>query len=271
MLQFLYNTVFGRIILKFLVCKPVSTFVGLLLSTKFSKFFIKPYVKKNKINFNGIYIPQNGFQSFNDFFSRTKIKTDFSKGDKILYSPCDAFLTIQKIDGNTFFSVKNSSYTINDLLQDEQTAKQFKDGTALIFRLTPNHYHRYCFAADGTVVTTQKLPGILHCVRPIALRQFPVFAQNAREYCVINTNNFGTILQMEVGALFVGKICNAKYLNNECVKGGTEKGFFQFGGSTIILLLQKGKAKINDEILNRTKNEHGEVSVKYGENLLTVD
>ena len=44
---------------------------------------------------------------------------------------------------------------------------------------------------------------------------------------------------MEVGALMVGRISNNRGIS-DCVKKGEEKGCFEFGGSTIILLLQKG-------------------------------
>ena len=54
------------------------------------------------------------------------------------------------------------------------------------------------------------IPGELHTVRPIALAALPVFTRNCREYMLIATQNFGTVAQIEVGAMLVGKIENYK-------------------------------------------------------------
>ena len=45
----------------------------------------------------------------------------------------------------------------------------------------------------------------MHCVRPIAMEKYPVYVQNTREYTLIDTENFGQVVQMEIGALLVGK------------------------------------------------------------------
>jgi Phosphatidylserine decarboxylase len=71
--------------------------------------------------------------------------------------------------------------------------------------LCVDDYHRYGYVDDGKIVENNYVPGVLHTVRPIALNRYPVFVQNSREYSVIETNNFGTIAQIEVGALMIGK------------------------------------------------------------------
>ena len=50
--------------------------------------------------------------------------------------------------------------------------------------------------------------GVFHTVQPIALEHCPVYKENTRKYCIIKTNEFGTILMMEVGAMMVGRITN---------------------------------------------------------------
>ena len=68
---------------------------------------------------------------------------------------------------------------------------------------------------------------------------------------------------MEVGALMVGKITNAH--KDICrVRRGDEKGYFEFGGSTIILLLEKDKVKICEDLFDNTKKGF-ETIVKQGE------
>ena len=145
----------------------------------------------------------------------------------------------------------------------EKLAEEYQDGMALIFRLTPSHYHRYSYGISGQVTEEKKIPGILHCVRPIVTGRIPVFVQNARQYQVIETNAFGKVVQMEVGALMVGKIRNHKRLQNEFVTPNDEKGYFQFGGSTIIMLFKKDQLKLKRSLLTQ-KIPTGELMVRKG-------
>lgn len=243
-LRFLYRTAPGRIFLKLLICPPVSKAAGYFLSSRASKGLVPWFIRKHGIDMRGVEVPQGGFASFNDFFSRKRKETAQRKDGVYLLSPCDGWLSFAKIRKNMVLLIKATRFSLEDLLGDERLAERFMDGEALIFRLTPADYHRYCYAADGQIVYEKRIEGKLHCVRPIALRGVPVFARNSREYQVIESKEFGLIVQMEVGALLVGKINNhrrSQKLNN--VQRGTEKGYFEFGGSTIILLVQKNAAQ----------------------------
>jgi phosphatidylserine decarboxylase len=112
------------------------------------------------------------------------------------------------------------------------------------------------------------IKGRLHTVRPIALEKTPVFKENCREYTVMQTENFGAVTQIEVGALLVGKIKN--HHANACVKRGEEKGMFLYGGSTVILLLEKGAAVMREELFTATEGGE-ETSVRMGERLGTKE
>lgn len=242
-LRFLYRTIPGRVFLKLLICPPVSKAAGYYLSSRASKWLVPYFIRKHGIDLKGVEVPRDGFASFNDFFTR-KRKGDISKRNSgYLLSPCDGWLSFAKIREDSVFLIKASRFSLEELLRDARLAEQFRDGEALIFRLTPSDYHHYCYASDGLIVHEKKIKGKLHCVRPIALREVPVFAENSREYQVIGTADFGLIVQMEVGALLVGKISNdGRNSKLNSVQQGDEKGYFEFGGSTIILLLQKNAA-----------------------------
>ena len=256
-LRFLYRTAPGRILLKLLVRPWLSKLAGWFLSAKPSRLLIAGFRKKNGIALDGIDVPEGGFQSFNEFFSRKRLHTAFDADPARLISPCDGRLTCFPITEDCRFSVKHTQYSLSELLKSETLARDFSGGTALIFRLAPSDYHRYCFVDDGTVTAKKKISGTLHCVRPIATEVFPVYVQNAREYAVYASANFGTLVQMEVGALLVGKIAN--HTASEA-KRGDEKGFFQFGGSTVILLLQKDAVNVDSRFSADT-----EVQVRLGE------
>lgn len=244
-LRFLYGTVVGRLFLKVLVQPGISRVVGKFLSSGASRWLILYYTKKHKIDLSDIEIPRDGFDSFNDFFTRKHKRDRFEFAEGHLISPCEGFLTVMDIEKDSEFTIKHTRYSVEDLLKDKSLAARFEGGKALVFRLTPANYHRYCYPANGRVLSEKRIPGVLHCVRPIALRSVPVFAQNSREYQVIRTERFGTMVQMEIGALLVGKITNRKRpCGKWYVQAGDEKGYFEFGGSTIVLFLPKGAVTV---------------------------
>lgn len=282
-LRFLYGTPPGRAVLKILVQPWVSKAGGVFFSGKASRWIVPYYIRRHRIRMDDIQIPDGGFSSFNDFFTR-KRKTQPPAADaQTLLSPCEGYVSCVRLQRDTALPVKQTSFSLGELLKDRRLAARFWDGTALVFRLTPANYHRYCYAASGRVLCHRSIPGKLHCVRPVALAAAPVFVQNAREYEVIRTKEFGTIVQMEVGALMVGRIQNhprfdaddrsktpqkkllaAEEKSRAGVRAGREKGYFEFGGSTIILLLQKDAVRL-PEALQKTGAGGGEIPVDVGE------
>lgn len=244
-LRFLYNTIAGRCVLKMLVSPPVSAVGGYMLSKRSSRLLIKPFMKKNRVNLHGIAVPEGGFSSFNDFFTRKRKHIEFDSNADSVCSPCDGLLKAFDIDKNSCFDVKHSHYSLAELLKDRVIAEKFQGGTALIFRLTPSHYHRYHFPDSGRMILHKRIPGVLHCVRPVAINRFPVYVQNSREYTLYGSENFGDVVQMEVGALMVGRIKNHPFVQS--FLRGQEKGCFEFGGSTIIMLFEKDRVKLGRE------------------------
>jgi len=231
------------------------------MDRRFTTCFIRGFVKRNNINTDEY--ENEKYKSFNDFFSR-KIKNNlrpFPDDKRNLASPCDAKLTVYQVTSDSAFQIKNSVYSLTGLLLDESLAKEFIDGICLIFRLTPDDYHRYAFIDDGEIIASKRIKGVLHTVRPIAYRHYRIYAQNSREYTVMQTANFGKVIQMEVGALFVGRILNNQVSGK--IKRAAEKGMFKFGGSTIIMLFQRDKVTI-DEIICKNTQQDKETIVKMG-------
>ena len=165
-----------------------------------------------------------------------------------LCAPCDGLLSVYPIDDEgTVIPIKQSSYTIESLLKNKDLATSFSGGFCLVFRLCVDNYHRYAYAVSGTKGPNIFIPGVLHTVRPIALETYPVFAQNCREYTVIQSPEFGKVVQMEVGAMLVGRIVNLEQEGK--AERGMEKGYFEYGGSTVILLVGKDKLSVNQDYL----------------------
>lgn len=269
-LRFLYRTLPGRLVLKLLAQPRVSQMAGRFLSSPASRWIVPYYIRRYHICMDNIEVPAGGFPSFNAFFIRKRKLESCDMTYGHLVSPCDGLLSVKKISNNTVFDIKLVKFTLEDLLRDKELANRFQDGVLLIFRLTPQHYHRYGYAVGGKVLRARKIRGKLHCARPIALRTVPVFAQNSREYEVIAAGKFGIVVQMEIGALLVGKINNfLEKTNKSCVWAGDEKGYFAFGGSTIVIILQKEGIALNEALYDR-QNDSGEIPVQKGEFIASV-
>lgn len=265
LLRHLYNDRGGRLCLRVLVSPWISKMAGRLLNTGFSARFVGDFVEKNRIDLS--ICEKQKFSSWNDFFTRRLRQGERSvdEREKVLVSPCDGKLSVYRIDKNSRFWIKDTEYTVEQLLRNKSLAERYLGGYALVFRLTVDDYHHFCYPADGKKSDNVVVPGIFHTVNPVANEVYPIYRENAREYTLLKTEKFGTVLMMEVGAMMVGKITNVDK-KSVSVKKGQEKGWFEFGGSTIILLLQHGKVRLDYDLIENTENGY-ETVVRMGERI----
>lgn len=252
--HYLYSTKTGRVTLKVLQHTKALNVAEWFLGTKMSKPLIKRYIRKNDIDM----APFEGqkYKSFCEFFERKRepyepyeIDTDPCH----MISPCDGWLTAYPIEKDSIFEIKGSSYRVTDLVNDERIAELFMGGECLVFRLKPTDYHRYCFIDDGFQGNNHFIEGLLHSVQPIACEKVPVYRLNRRLWTVMETDHFGTVAQIAVGALLVGGIVND--FENQEVWKGNEMGHFELAGSTIVLLFQKGKIRLLPEVAEHIKDD----------------
>lgn len=255
-LKFLYHTKIGRGILWVLIRPSFSKMIGSLFNTKFSSLFIPGFIRRHQIDLSRF--EEKKYISFNDFFTR-RLNLNEVFEENFFRACCDGKLSFYSITNDLTFEVKHSIYSLKTLLQDEKLAKRYEQGTCLVFRLTPEDYHRYHFIDEGEIVEKYPISGVFHTVRPIAFQNFKVFHENAREVTVMKTKHFKQITQVEVGALLVGKIKNHEQKN---FKQDEEKGMFLFGGSTIILLVEKNVVDWNPIFPLNTQNGY-ETVVRY--------
>ena len=262
-LNFFYGNFLGRLLLKLLINKPVSNLAALYMNSRLSRHRIKRFVNKNDINL--FEYDDRKYTSYNDFFTRKVLseKRPINTTKGILISPCDSKLLAYKIEEDLTLNIKGSYYTI-DTLVEKNIMEEYKDGLALVFRLSTDNYHRYCYIDSGSKGKNFHIKGVYHTVQPICLNHYNFFKTNSREWTILNTNNFGKVIDIDIGALCIGRIKN----NHETYifKKGEEKGYFEFGGSTIVLLFKKNTVKLDEDIYNNSK-EGIETIVKYGERI----
>ncbi len=258
-----YSTVSGRILFKALQKAGLFRLASWFLHTRASKYLIPGYIRKYGIDMTSFAGQEYG--SFASFFKRKRNRVNYVFNPDVLISPCDGLLSVYSVTDEMEIHIKGSDYTMTDLVPEEGTAKLFRDGLCLVFRLEASDYHHFCFLDDGELVLTHYIPGQLHSVQPVALRTVPVFRLNRRWLSILETVHFGTVAQIEIGALLVGGVTFFK--DNGCwFERGDDMGCFELAGSTIILLL---RSDIRERLVFRKAlrpgiEEKKEVRVRMG-------
>lgn len=267
-LKFLYQNPLGKLALHgFVKKKFLSSYYGKLMDKPKSAKKIQQFVEQLGIDMSESIKSVNEFTSFNDFFYR-KLQPEARPIESGLVSPGDgkllAFENASRV--NSFF-IKGEEFTLVKYLKNEKLTQEFKDSALLILRLAPNDYHRFHFPYNGTASDSKKIKGVLFSVSPYALLEnfTKVFCENKREYTILNTTDKGNILLSPIGATMVGSIINT-YSPNTTINKGDEMGYFAFGGSTILMLVDKKHFKIDSDLLENTKNGK-ETFVKMGETI----
>lgn len=268
LLKLLYDNPFGKkTILPIAKRKLISEIYGRKMNKPSSVKKIKPFITKLKIDMSESEKSVSEFTSFNDFFYR-KLKPGVRPIEKGVVSPGDGkLLAFENISDLNAFFVKGRRFTLEKFLSNEKLAKRYENASLMILRLAPNDYHRFHFPYDGIPTEVKKIRGRYYSVSPYAVaRNFAkVFCENKREYCTLKTKDKGEIIVAPVGATMVGSIFNT-YTPETAIEKGDEMGYFAFGGSTIVMIVDSDKIKIDADILENTKNKI-ETAVLMGEKI----
>ena len=253
---FLYNTFWGGVLRLVLKQPIVNKCYGALQRTSGSRRKIPKLIEQYQID-TSEFVARD-FESFNDFIIR-EIKPEARPIGIGLIAPADSHVLAIEAKGDTLLSIKGRDYTISKLIGE----KDHDYALCLIFRLAVYDYHHFCFPDRGELLAHKKISGVLDSVNMAATGSF-VLTSNVREVSILKTEGFGKMAFVEVGAMLVGRIvntCNEKYFAK-----GDKKGYFEFGASTIVMLLEKDAVNLRSDIL---ENSHRgiETRVKAGESL----
>ncbi len=265
-LRWLYNNPVGELSLYAIVKrKLISDWYGTQMNSPESTNRISAFISKYHINKKEF--KKQDFTSFNDFFSR-KLKASarpIDTNNTVVISPADGKILAYSDISEQDFIVKGYRFNLLQFFNDSALAKQYQNGSLMIIRLCPTDYHRFHFPVNGRVILNHQIKGPLFSVSPIALRKkVEIICRNKREYTQIESKNFGALTMAEVGATMVGSIIQT--YKTVQIKKGQEKGYFLFGGSTIVLFFEKDKIQIDSDILINTQKQL-ETEVKMGERI----
>jgi phosphatidylserine decarboxylase len=259
-LKFFYGDSFwGRFVrpwlVPFLTKTPFfSVLYGYLQKRPASARQIQPFIETFAIDATEFLDPVSSFRSFNDFFiRRLKPEARPIAADADAIIPADGrYYFYPNIAHSEGFIVKGKKFNLEELLGNASLAQTYREGCMVLARLCPTDYHRFHFPCDCVPGPTHLINGWLASVNPIAVKKnVNILAQNKRTLCELQTVAFGRVLYLEVGATNVGSI-RETYTPGQWQAKGAEKGYFEFGGSALILLFPKDSLAFEPDLLAAT-------------------
>ncbi|MBE6364656.1 MAG: phosphatidylserine decarboxylase [Lentisphaerae bacterium] len=266
-LNFAYNTLLGRSLWGLLFNTGfLSRLMGWFYDSKLSHNSIKSLLAIPGLNAGEAEKDWHEYRSFNDFFTR-KLKNGArpaAVGNDVLCSPADGRLLIYPdVEKDVKIPVKGAVRSLESLCAMELPAQKY---SVAVIRLAPIDYHRYHYPCDcnddGKMI---KVKGKYHSVNPIAFAKAPdLFVENTKVVTPLCSPVFGKFFFLEVGAFGVGSIVNTAVAGKH--EKLDEKGFFKFGGSTVILVMDAEKIKFDPDLIRNSANKV-EMLVRCGEKI----
>ncbi|PWW78261.1 hypothetical protein C7212DRAFT_352564 [Tuber magnatum] len=220
---------------------------------------IKGFIAFHQLDLSEVLLSLDQFKTFNEFFYRAlkpgARPCSAPDNPKVIVSPADSrSVVFNKIDDATKIWIKGREFTIARLLGNAYPGdvKRYEKGALGIFRLAPQDYHRFHHPVDGLMGEPKLIKGEYYTVNPMAIRSaLDVYGENARICVPVDSPEFGRVMIICVGAMMVGStVITAKA--GQQVKRTDELGYFQFGGSTIVLLFESGRMVFDDDLVNNS-------------------
>jgi phosphatidylserine decarboxylase len=277
-IQFIYTNPIGKVVSSIISRSPLSKVYGKAQDSYLSKNKVRPFIKDFNIPIDD-YLPgtdpakdiRDSYKNFNEFFIRqfAEGKRPFVKGSELGGFAEARYVGFDSMTPEEKFPVKGEFLNSHDLLKNTKWGDTFKEGPLLIGRLCPVDYHRYHYPDSGKTLDSYTINGDYYSVNPLALKfKGDIFIKNERRVSILETENFGKLAYIEVGATMVGKIVQS-HNEDEDFKRGEQKGYFLFGASTVVVLGEKGKWVPSKDITENTQKGL-ETYVQLGDQLGNV-
>jgi phosphatidylserine decarboxylase len=269
-LRWTYGTLGGRIALTTMVKRAwFSHWYGWRMDQAKSAEKIPSFVDEYELDPAEFRLSVGEFNNFNEFFYRqlNPEARPIDSGSNSVVFPADGrHLCIPDISQADGLFVKGEMFGLADLLGDPQLADRYASGSLVLSRLCPVDYHRFHFPVAGVAGAAHLLNGPLFSVNPIALVQnIQILAKNKRCLTRLQTEQFGEVLLLEIGATCVGGICQTYAPDTDVLKG-SEKGYFKFGGSSTMTIFEPGRVQFAPDLLHHSQ-QHRELYARVGDRM----
>ena len=258
--------------MKFILTEPglswANSFIeerGKFMDSPQSAKIIEEWLSDNSLKNEDFVLPKEGFKSFNDFFTRD-IKPgtrpiDDATDESILVSPADGIINMianeLKLD-TEIPTTGRMTMSLNSLLDNSKFAEKFIGGSAMAVFLMPDNYHHYHAPISGDIVESKEdvgnrlfgMPDMLDMVNdgnPGYNKDYSIIENFKHGYFIIQTKDYGYIAMIPIGLQTVGSVIfeeayrGVTDANPIVVYKGTKLGHFAYGGSTVLMIFEKGK------------------------------
>lgn len=156
------------------------------------------------------------------------------------------------VDTGTAFRIKGGLFDVKTLLADEALSRRYGGGSAVVIRLFLSDYHHFHFPDSGIPHEPRAVSGRYFAVSPYARDwAVPFYGENHRQVTLFDSDHFGLIAIVEVGAFTVGSIRQG-FSPRRRVAKGDHKGVFELGGSTVVLLFEPSAIQLHDDLCQNT-------------------
>ena len=209
--------------------KNLSKLAGFLYEDILSKSKIISYINTYAINMNKYKI--SNWNNLNEFLSRDLLKyPDFLKKN-MLYSPVEGLYKIITEDN---FYIKGNKFNFTSLVN-----KKIHFNHPILFRMLPSHYHKFHSPCKLKFNDISYIDGDLYSIRPNTIANNDCLIKNQRCVLSFTDKDDYKLYMIVIGSIFIGSIHIHKEKLNKWIEPGEELGYFKFGGSSVVLLVEK--------------------------------
>jgi len=231
---------------------------GSFLDTPASAAGIESFASLPDYNVGDYIAGPSGWQTFNQFFAREikpgKRPIADPRDDAVIVSPADAiYMGAWPIDERSTITVKGVEWRIADLLDDSPWAEAFTNGTYMHSFLRITDYHRFHVPVGGVVREVRNVHGRVY-IDVARNEDGSLGAVNGDTYqfnqerglVVIESPTVGLVAVVPVGMTLISSVVLTPEVGAQLRKGDP-LGYFQFGGSDIVMLFQDRNVVLDAE------------------------
>jgi len=270
LLDRMHNSSSGWLLTRLILSrKSVSRFYAWVNRRRWSARKIPGFVRSMGVDMDESVRAVEGFDNFGDFITREidMSRRPIAPGPGVCVAPADGRILAYPLVGEeTRFTLKHAGFDLRTLLRDDELAGRYVDGSMIISRLYLADYHHFHFPADGIAGAARSIPGRYYATTRYSRRWVvPYLAENHRQITLFESEHFGRIAIVEVGAFTIGSI-RQRFQPGRRVSKGDHKGLFELGGSVVVLLFERGAIRLDADLCENTRAGM-ETFVRLGESI----
>ncbi len=231
-----------------------------------SRHLVPAFAARTGIDLKEAEKPLYRYRSLNEFFTRRlkpAVRAIDTSSESFITPGDGKLLVFDGIGEKAFLPVKGLNVEISSLLNDRKTAEKYYGGSAMVLRLYLMDYHRLHFPCDGTPHEPVPIKGCYYSVSPVRGNNINFYARNKRALTVFASDAFGSLAFVDIGGFLIASIRHL-FKPGIRVQKGDEKSLFQFGGSTLVVLFEKGRIRFDQDLIDNSRSGV-ETYVRYGE------